>query len=222
LLGKWRQVNNKALNQRHFTVDGLTPQRFYQFRVKAANIVGCGAYINLPGRVWTDDPAAPGAADWLEFTNVGEDFIELKWEGTKDVGDGDFKGYIIEKCKEGTDLWIPCNIAPEMAADCKYKVDGLVTGQTYFFRVVGVSSIGQGKPSNPSCYVTPGEPLQDVLDRQNLMYAERRRLEALEEARRLALLELERQMPFTKEIQVRIPGILSRSFWGPFLHIIKR
>ena len=95
------------------------------------------------GRVWTDDPAPPGEADYLEFTDVGEDWVRLKWKGTTEMGDGDFKGYIIEKCKEGTDLWIPCNLGPEMAADCKYKIDGLVNGQTYFFRVVAVSTVGQ-------------------------------------------------------------------------------
>lgn len=211
--GKYRQVNNKALQQRHFTVDGLTPQRYYQFRVKAANVVGCGAYINLPGRVWTDDPAVPGRADWLEFTNVGDDFVELKWEGTTEVGDGEFKGYIIEKCKEGTDLWIPCNKAPELAANCRYRIDNLVQGQTYFFRVRAVSTIGQGEPSAPSCFVTPGEPLQDVLDRQDAMYAERRRLEALEEERRLAALELERRVPFKLEIQDQWMDTGSRAFF---------
>ena len=61
--------------------------------------------------------------------------------------------------------------------------------------------IFQGKPSPPSCYVTPGEPLQDVLDRQDEMYADRRRREALEEERRLAELEMWRRNPFTKELQ---------------------
>ena len=211
--GKYRQVNNKALQQRHFTVDGLTPQRYYQFRVKAANVVGCGAYINLPGRVWTDDPAVPGRADWLEFTNVGDDFVELKWQGTTEVGDGEFKGYIIEKCKEGTDLWIPCNKAPELAANCRYRIDNLVQGQTYFFRVRAVSTIGQGEPSAPSCFVTPGEPLEDVLARQDAMYAERRRLEALEEERRLAALELERRVPFKLEIQDQWMDTGSRAFF---------
>merc|ERR1739848_525812 len=107
------------------------------------------------------------------------------------MGDGEFKGYIIEKKKEGTDLWIPCNKAPELAANCRYKVDQLVPGQTYFFRVVAVSTVGQGKPSAPSCFIKMGEPFQDVLDRQAAMYAERRRLEALEEERRLAALEME-------------------------------
>ena len=107
--------------------------KFFQLKVNLRN----------SGRVWTDDPAPPGEADYLEFTDVGEDFVRLKWKGTTEMGDGDFKGYIIEKCKEGTDLWIPCNLGPEMAADCQYKVDGLVTGQTYFFRVVAVSTVGQ-------------------------------------------------------------------------------
>ena len=211
--GKWKQVNNKAFTQRHFTVDGLTPQRYYQFRVKAANIVGCGAYINLPGRVFTDDPAAPGPADWLEFTGIGEDWVELKWEASKDLGDGDFKGYVVEKCKEGTDLWIPVN-SPEMAADCKYKVNGLVPGQTYFFRVRGVSTVGEGVPSNPSCYATPGvDTLQDLIDRQNAMYAERRRLEELERQRLRDLEELERQQPFLREIQDQWMNTGDRAFF---------
>ena len=67
--------------------------------------------------------------------------------------------------------------------------------------MIAVSSVGNGKPSSPSCYVTVGEPLQDVLDRQAAMYAERRRLEALEEERRQAALELERRVPFKLELQ---------------------
>ena len=72
---------------------------------------------------------------------------------------------------------------------------------TFFNKYNNNFEIIKGKPSPPSCYVTPGEPLQDVLDRQNEMYADRRRREALEEERRLAELEMWRRNPFTKELQ---------------------
>lgn len=82
---------------------------------------------------------------------------------------------IPHRCKEGSDIWIPCNKLPEDAQHCKYTVDGLITGndltqvktvsadhgcfegQTYFFRVRAVNRVGEGDPSSSSCFATPGE-----------------------------------------------------------------
>lgn len=57
--GKFRPVNNRGLNQRHFTVDKLNENEGYQFRVRAFNIAGCSAWIYLPGTIIARDPLRP-------------------------------------------------------------------------------------------------------------------------------------------------------------------
>lgn len=95
----------------------------------------------------------------------------MKWEKPEHYGDGEFKGYCIEKRKEGSDLWLPVNKHPEMCLKPAYRADGLVTGNTYFFRVFAVNAYGKSQPSMQSCFVRPGEAWREVEIRQEAMYA---------------------------------------------------
>ena len=200
--GKFRPVNNRGLQQRHFTIDeGLVEGEGYQFRVRAFNIAGCSAWIYLPGRVIARDPLVPDAPEELTITGLGDDWCNMKWTAPASFGDGELVGYLIEKRKENSDLWLPVNKHPELCQKCTYKADSLVTGETYFFRVFAVNQFGRSVASLQSCFVTPGEPWREVEIRQNAMFALRRqqeldRLEAL----RLAE-EKERADPFSAKLE---------------------
>jgi len=54
--GKFKPANNKALTQRHFTVNDLTPGVFYEFRLRACNVAGCGEWKKLPGKLQAKEP----------------------------------------------------------------------------------------------------------------------------------------------------------------------
>ena len=126
----------------------------------------------------------------------------MKWKKPSHFGDGDFKGYLVEKRKEGSDLWLPVNKHPEMCLEEHYRADNLVKGNTYFFRVFAVNVYGKSLPSLQSCFVKPGEPYDpDVIERQEAMFADRKRKLAEEEAYRLAQIEKEKLNPFSTSLQ---------------------
>lgn len=200
--GKFRPINNRGLQQRHFTIDsGLVENEGYQFRVRAFNIAGCSAWIYLPGSIIARDPRVPTEPRRPWITGLGDDWCTMKWDAPLDFGDGDMVGYLIEKRKENSDLWLPVNKHPEMCQQLRYKADALVTGNTYFFRIFAVNQFGRSRPSIQSCFVTPGEPWREVEIRQNAMYADiKRREEEEAEAERLRL-EREKAEPFTARLE---------------------
>ncbi|XP_076813734.1 uncharacterized protein LOC143460109 isoform X2 [Clavelina lepadiformis] len=199
--GKFRPVNNKPLSQRHFTIDNLNSGEKYEFRLRACNEVGCGDWKIMPGRIQAKDPERPGEPKDLTIISMLDDVVDLTWKKPSTMGDGEFVGYLVERRKEDADFWIPCNKLPEQVQDEKYIVSGLVFGQTYFFRVTAVNQIGKGIPSLQSCFVTIGEPFDDVLDRQNaIREIAKKKLE--EEQERLRLLEEEaRRDAFSSKIK---------------------
>ncbi|XP_039260669.2 myomesin-1-like isoform X1 [Styela clava] len=211
--GKFRPVNNKPLNQRHFTVDGLNTGEEFEFRVRACNIAGSGDWKMLPGRVLVKDPEPPTYPSNLLITAMDVESVSLKWKAPQCKGDAEMIGYVVERCKEGSEIWIPCNKMPEEIRDEKYKVDGLVTGQTYFFRVSAVNKVGTGKPSLMSCFVTPGEDWELVVVRQNAMLEMRRKKQEEELAKKRALEEEERRQAFVSGIEENKVDSGTRAFF---------
>lgn len=59
-------------------------------------------------------------------------------------------------CEAGTDTWVQCNTAPVKV--CKYPVNGLGVGHSYYFRVRAVNSAGISRPSRKSDKVTAIDP----------------------------------------------------------------
>jgi hypothetical protein len=200
--GKFRPVNNRALQRRHFQItEGLKEGEGYQFRVCAFNISGRSVWLYLPGKVVCKDPELPKAPTDVWITGLGNEWCSMKWEKPTDFGDGEFKGYLVEKRKEGSDLWLPVNKHPEMCEKPAYRADGLVTGETYFFRIFAVNAYGKSQPSMQSCFVRPGEPWREVEIRQAAMYAARLQAEKdAAEAARLAY-EKEKLEPFTSHME---------------------
>lgn len=200
--GKFKPVNNKGLNQRHFTItEGLNENEGYQFRVCAFNISGCSAWIYLPGKVVAKEPELPAAPKNVWITGLSPEWCSMKWEKPAHFGDGEFKGYLIEKRKEGSDLWLPVNKHAEMCPETRYRADALVTGNTYFFRVFAVNAFGKSEPSMQSCFVRPGEPWREVEIRQEAMYAAYKAALEKAEADRLAALEKEKKNPFLATLE---------------------
>ena len=194
--GKWRPINNTALEQCHFTVDGLTPGRLYNFRVRASNMAGLSDYLVHPDRILTADPVRPVAVGGnngdVDISLVGDGLVHLKWVGNNMWGrtGEDFTGYIVEILAGKSGLWVPANHFPEYPQillddgfkvkgpssaaiqNLTYKVDGLVDGQTYQFRVVACSSVGNSAPSKATISVTMGESNEDFQARQAAIRAQ--------------------------------------------------
>nr|XP_002121915.1 titin isoform X2 [Ciona intestinalis] len=199
--GKFKPVNNKPLTQRHYDVIGLVENEFYQFRLRACNVAGFGEWKLLPGRVRAQEPERPSEPRDVTIADVTEDSVMLEWRRPERMGHGDFIGYTVDRRKEGSDFWIPCNKLPEQVEDEKYKVDGLITGQTYFFRVTAVNQIGAGQTSLQSCYVTPGESWDDVNERQEAVRELWRKKKEIEAERIRRMEEEERREAFASKMK---------------------
>nr|CAB3264166.1 myomesin 1 [Phallusia mammillata] len=211
--GKFRPVNNKALTQRHFTVGDLNPGEFFEFRVRACNIAGFGEWKMLPGEIQAKEPDRPSEPTDVTIVKITEDYVDLTWKKPCNMGYGEFQGYLVERRKENSENWFPCNKLPEQVKQEKYTVGGLVRGQTYFFRVRAVNQIGEGIPSLQSCYVTAGEPWADFNDRQEAMkeIAKKKREAELERIRLLE--EAERKEAFVFRIEDCFTKVGAKGFF---------
>ncbi|UYV79450.1 unc-22 [Cordylochernes scorpioides] len=155
--GSWLPVGRTG--DPSMTVSGLTPGKEYQFRVKAVNpegesdalvtdrsIIAKNPYGKLGLQKGNDhEPGKPGTPtidDW------DENHVDLKWTAPKSDGGAPITGYIIEKKERYGSSWEPC--LETGSPKCEAKVNDLVKGQQYQFRVKAVNKAGPGEASEPT------------------------------------------------------------------------
>lgn len=74
--------------------------------------------------------------------------MSIRWEEPYHDGGSKVTGYWIEKKERNTILWVRENSIP--CFDCYYKVDSLIEGLEYQFRVYAMNSAGLSKASEAS------------------------------------------------------------------------
>lgn len=74
--------------------------------------------------------------------------MSIRWEEPYHDGGSKVSGYWIEKKERNTILWVRENKIP--CFECYYKVEGLVEGLEYQFRVYAMNSAGLSKASEAS------------------------------------------------------------------------
>lgn len=74
--------------------------------------------------------------------------MSIRWEEPYHDGGSKVTGYWIEKKERNTILWVRENTIP--CFECYYKVDGLIEGLEYQFRVYAMNSAGLSKASEAS------------------------------------------------------------------------
>uniref|UniRef100_A0A8C1ZS24 Myomesin 2 n=1 Tax=Cyprinus carpio TaxID=7962 RepID=A0A8C1ZS24_CYPCA len=111
--------------------------------------------------VFVDDgpppvPQAPGAPMDIKIHDANRDYVIVSWKPPNTTTEGPIIGYFVDRCEVGTENWMQCNDSPVKI--CKYAVQGLFEGHSYYFRVRAVNSRGIGRPSRMS------EPIAMELD----------------------------------------------------------
>lgn len=92
--------------------------------------------------------AAPSEPGLPEVHTIRGDEMTLTWTEPRHHGGRPMLGYHVE-VREDFDLpW--SRVTTEPIPDTTHRVTGLRPGQEYEFRVVGVTEIGVGRPSEPS------------------------------------------------------------------------
>ena len=141
-------------NATSLTMTGLTPGTTYRFRAKARNTAGLSAASNI---VNISTPSTPGAPQNL-VANPGNSRIQLMWgpaSGQKPIQ------YRIQRSltETGPFTTITSLTSSATSGSLTYWNNGLTNNTTYYYRVVGSNSFGQGIPS-PVVSVTPIGPPQ--------------------------------------------------------------
>uniref|UniRef100_A0A673BS95 Myomesin-1 n=1 Tax=Sphaeramia orbicularis TaxID=375764 RepID=A0A673BS95_9TELE len=136
----WQRVNTEIpVKSPRFALFDLAEGKSYSFRVRCCNSAGVGE-PSEPTEATTvgdklDIPAAPGKVVPTRNTDTS---VVVSWEASRDAKE--LVGYYIEASVVGSNVWEPCNNKPVNAT--RFICHGLVTGETYVFRVRAVNAAG--------------------------------------------------------------------------------
>uniref|UniRef100_A0A671PB09 Myomesin-2-like n=1 Tax=Sinocyclocheilus anshuiensis TaxID=1608454 RepID=A0A671PB09_9TELE len=113
--------------------------------------------------VFVDDgpppvPQAPGAPMDIKIHDANRDYVIVSWKPPNTTTEGPIVGYFVDRCEVGTENWVQCNDSP--AKSCKYPVQGLFEGHSYYFRVRAINSRGIGRPSRMSEPIASLDPTE--------------------------------------------------------------
>ncbi|KAM6218324.1 myomesin-1 isoform 2-T2 [Rhynchocyon petersi] len=144
----WQRVNTELpVKSPRFALFDLAEGKSYCFRVRCANSAGVGepseaTEVTVVGDK-LDIPKAPGNVIPSRNTDTS---VVLTWEESKDAKE--LVGYYIEASVIGSGTWEPCNNNPVQGS--RFTCHGLVTGQSYIFRVRAVNAAGLSDYSQDS------------------------------------------------------------------------
>ncbi|XP_073811656.1 projectin protein bent isoform X33 [Musca autumnalis] len=169
LIGRWVPAGETDDNTTSFEVKGLTPDHKYKFRVRAKNRQGVSDPLTTTQPILAknpyDTPTKPGVPVIKDFD---KDFVELEWTRPECNGGTPITGYVIEKRGKYGSEWEPC---AEIDGDntCG-RVEDLIEGNTYEFRVRAVNKAGTGEPSDASAsHIARPRNLPPIIDKNYML-----------------------------------------------------
>uniref|UniRef100_A0A8C4SW04 Myomesin 3 n=1 Tax=Erpetoichthys calabaricus TaxID=27687 RepID=A0A8C4SW04_ERPCA len=113
------------------------------------------AYIYVRDAV-ADEAGVPGSPLDVQCTDINKDYVFLTWKPPSADGGSPVTGYYVERCERGTAEWVQCNDEPHKL--CRFPLQGLTNGKTYYFRVRAVNKVGISRPSMKTEPVTVSDP----------------------------------------------------------------
>ncbi|MBZ3868933.1 Immunoglobulin superfamily member 22 [Sciurus carolinensis] len=150
------EVDGKVTN---FSTNKVEEGKAYQFRILAVNSEGVSDPLETD-EVFAGNPIEPpGLASQPQVTDVTKETVTITWNAPAQDGGAPVLGYIVERRKKGSNLWVPVNKDPVQGT--KYTVDGLLEDTEYEFRVIAVNKAGPGQPSMPSSSVVAKDPVSE-------------------------------------------------------------
>ncbi|KFW07624.1 M-protein, striated muscle, partial [Fulmarus glacialis] len=146
----WHEVNSSLITRTIYTVEDLTEDAFYEFKVAATNLIGIGQPSDpsehFKCKAWT--MPEPGPAYDLTICEVRNTSLVLLWKAPVYEGKSPITGYLVDYKEVDTEDWITANEKP--TSKRYFKVTDLHEGHTYVFKVRAVNDAGVGKSSEIS------------------------------------------------------------------------
>ncbi|XP_046883308.1 myomesin 1a (skelemin) isoform X1 [Hypomesus transpacificus] len=144
----WQRVNTGIpVKSPRFALFDLAEGKAYSFRVRCCNSAGVGEPSEATGNVTVGDkldlPSTPGAAVAIRNTDTS---VVVTWGASLEVKR--LVGYYIDCSVVGSTVWAPCNNKP--VKKTRFTCHGLITGQSYVFRVKTVNAAGYSQCSTES------------------------------------------------------------------------
>ncbi|XP_026872193.2 immunoglobulin superfamily member 22 isoform X2 [Electrophorus electricus] len=158
LAGKkaWIKVGEVDGDTTAFCNDKVEEGKPYQYRIRAVNSQGTSDPLETE-QVYAGEPVEPpGVLPQPQITDVTKDAVSLTWAPPAQTGGAPVLGYIVERRKKGSSMWV-C-VSKDLIPDTACAVNGLVEDMEYEFRVTAVNRVGEGIPSSASSSVLAKDP----------------------------------------------------------------
>lgn len=152
----WTTYSSSVLmNYTHVT--HLIEGNEYIFRVRAENRMGAGPPTETKPIIAKTKYNRPGRPDPPEITRVSKDEMTVVWNPPEYDGGKSITGYILEKKEKRSLKWVP--VTKTAIPERRKKVQDLIPGHEYQFRVKAENEIGIGDPSFPSRPAIAKDPI---------------------------------------------------------------
>uniref|UniRef100_H2LSF2 Immunoglobulin like and fibronectin type III domain containing 1, tandem duplicate 3 n=1 Tax=Oryzias latipes TaxID=8090 RepID=H2LSF2_ORYLA len=150
----WKKLGKIGSDAKYRDTD-VDHGRKYCYHIRAETDHGISEMME------TDDIQAgtkyPGPPSIPKIVSAFKDCINLAWSAPANTGGTNILGYIMEKRKNGSNLWNMVN-PPEQLIKKHCAVKDVIEGVEYEFRVSAVNTSGAGEPSGPSEFVIARDP----------------------------------------------------------------
>nr|XP_046148210.1 M-protein, striated muscle-like isoform X1 [Oncorhynchus gorbuscha] len=144
----WQRVNTEIpVKSPRYALFDLAEGKAYRFRVRCCNSAGVGEPSEATEATTVGDkldiPSAPGRVVPTRNTDTS---VVVSWEASRNAKE--LVGYYIEASIVGSNTFEPCNNKPVKAT--RFVCHGLVTGESYVFRVKALNTAGLSECSQES------------------------------------------------------------------------
>ncbi|XP_041718014.2 M-protein, striated muscle isoform X2 [Coregonus clupeaformis] len=144
----WQRVNTEIpVKSPRFALFDLAEGKAYSFRVRCCNSAGVGEPSEATEATTVGDkldiPSAPGRVVPTRNTDTS---VVVSWEASRNAKE--LVGYYIEASIVGSKKFEPCNNKPVKGT--RFICHGLVTGESYVFRVKALNAAGLSECSQES------------------------------------------------------------------------
>ncbi|XP_028263452.1 immunoglobulin superfamily member 22-like isoform X2 [Parambassis ranga] len=154
----WNRVGEVDSSTTVFSDDKVEEGQGYQYRIRAVNAEGMSDPLETEEVCAGEPIEPPGTASQPQVSDITKNTMTVSWTPPGHDGGTPVLGYILERRKKGSNMWLQVN--KDLLTDTNCTVDGLVDDVEYEFRVTSVNRAGAGNPSTISNAVLAKDPIR--------------------------------------------------------------